>query len=41
MEGVQDYLKLTMETGEDFDGRLPTLDTTLWVDSSNIVHFAF
>ena len=42
MEGLQHFLKFTMETGEDFQhGRLPTLDTSLWVDQQNVVHYTF
>ena len=43
---VEDYLSFTTETEEDFcptvSGRgLPTLDTNLWVDHQNLVHYRF
>ena len=40
MEGVENYLKFTGETGEDFEGGwLPTLDTNLKVTKENKVLF--
>ena len=42
MVGVEDYLRFTMETGEDFtDGWLPTLDTNLKVDKNNRIVYKF
>ena len=42
LNGVEDYLEFTMETGEDFvDQWLPTLDTSLWVDGNNQVLYRF
>ena len=42
MGGVHSFLKLTMETGDDFaEGKLPTLDTNLWVGEDNMVHYEF
>jgi hypothetical protein len=33
MNSVMSFLKFTQEIGEDFqDGKLPSLDTTIWVD---------
>ena len=38
MMGIKDYLKFTVESGEDFhDGWLPTLDTNLKVGPNNLV----
>ena len=35
LRGVMSFLKMTMETGENFlDGRLPTLDMKLWVEDN-------
>ena len=42
MEGIESYLEFTVETGDDFEGGwLPTLDTSLKVDSGNQVDFKF
>ena len=42
LNGVEDYLKFTIETEEDFEDKwLPTLDTKLRVDGSNQVLHAF
>ena len=42
MEGVEDYLTFTMESGEDFEGGwLPTLDTALKVGNNNQIQFRF
>ena len=42
MQVVEDYLKFTTETGDDFeDGWLPTLDVALSVDHTNRVNFRF
>ena len=38
---VEDFLKFTVETGEDFDGWLPTLDTSLKVGDNNVIKFKF
>ena len=36
------WLRLTMETEEMFDGRIPTLDVMIWVEeSSNLILFSF
>ena len=38
LEGVEDYLRFTMETGEDYrDQWLPTLDMSLYVSEDNKV----
>ena len=40
--GVVDYLKFTVESGEEYvDGWLPTLDVSLKVDKDNSVQFKF
>ena len=42
MEGVEDFLEFTMESGEDFPGGwLPTLDTSLKVGDDNRILFKF
>ena len=42
MEGVETYLKSTMESGEEFEGGwLPTLDTSLKVGGDNMIKFKF
>ena len=41
MQGVETYLKFTVETPEDFDGWLPTLDTNLRVEGNNQVSYMF
>ena len=42
MEGVEEYLEFTMESGEDFEGGwLPTLDTSLKVGEDNRVMVRF
>ena len=42
MGGLEDYLKFTMETEEEFeDGWLPTLDNKLKVSASNIIMYQF
>ena len=42
MMGIKDYLKFTVESGEDFyDGWLPTLDINLKVGPNNLVAFKF
>ena len=42
MGGLEGYLTFTMETEEDFQNNwLPTLDTELKVDSSNIIMYRF
>ena len=38
---VEEFLKFTVETGEDFDGWLPTLDTSLKVGDNNVIQFKF
>ena len=38
MNSICGYLTLTMETGDDFqDGRLPTLDLSIWIGRDNTV----
>ena len=41
MQGVETYLQFTVETSEDFDGWLPTLDTNLRVEDDNQVSYKF
>ena len=42
MVGVAEYLEFTYETGQDYqDGWLPTLDTSLYVDSNNQVLYRY
>ena len=42
MGGLEDYLKFTMETKDDFEnGWLPTLDTELKVTPSNTIMYRF
>ena len=42
MQGVESYLKFTMESGEDFQGGwLPTLDTTLRVEEDNSIMYRY
>ena len=42
MEGVEDYLRFTIETGEDYgDQWLPTLDMSLYVSEDNKVQYRF
>ena len=41
LSNVEDYLGSTKETGDDYDGWLPTLDTSLCVGPLNTVKFKF
>ena len=41
MNSVCNFLTLTMESIIDFDGVLPTLDLSLWVDEDNRTMFMF
>ena len=42
MSGVHNYLKMTMETEDDFpDGGLPTLDINLWVKEDHMIMYTF
>ena len=41
MGGLEEYLHFTMETEEEFDGWLPTLDTDLTVDNNNMVLYKY
>ena len=41
MNSICSWLKLTMETEDDFGGRLPTLDLSIWVGADNKVLFNF
>ena len=42
MNGIENYLEFTVESGEEFDGGwLPTLDTCLKVREDNIVEHKF
>ena len=41
MQGVETYLEFTVESPEDFDGWLPTLDTNLRVEKDNQISYKF
>ena len=41
MTNIEDFLKFTIESGEDFDAWLPTLDTAFRVDENNKIQFKF
>ena len=41
MTGIDSFLEFTMETGEDFDGWLPSLDTNLAVEKNNTIIYKF
>ena len=41
MNDIETYLTFTVETGEDFDGWLPTLDTSLRVRGDNQIDYKF
>jgi hypothetical protein len=42
MNSICGWLKLTMETEEMFDGKLPTLDVMIWVEeTTNLIMFSF
>ena len=41
MNSICNWLTFTMESVEDFGGKLPTLDLNIWVDENNIVMYIF
>ena len=41
MNDVCSFLKLTMESVDDYGGRLPTLDLTIWVREDNKTMYLF
>ena len=41
MNSLEDNLKFTMETEEDFTNTLPTLDTQVWIDGNGMVKYMF
>ena len=41
MEGVENFLKFTFETCEDFGGWLPTLDTCLRIEEDNTISYNY
>ena len=41
LNGVTDYLRFTVESQEDFQGWLPTLDTNIRVENDNTILFKF
>ena len=41
MNSICTWLKFTMETVDDFDGRLPTLDLNIWIREDNLIVYIF
>ena len=42
MNSINPDLKFTVEIPEDFiDGRIPTLDTDLWIDENGVIHHSY
>ena len=42
MQGIEDFLVFTMETGDEFpEGWLPTLDTNIKVSEENVIQYKF
>ena len=41
MRGVADFLEFTYESGADYDGWLPTLDSNLMVGEQNIISYKY
>ena len=41
MNSISDFLVLTMESADDFDGRLPTLDLSIWIGKDNATYYIF
>ena len=41
MTGIESFLEFTIETGEDFDGWLPSLDTYLAVEKDNTITYNY
>ena len=41
MNNICNWLKLTMENEDMFDGVLPTLDLNIWVSEDNVIMFSF
>ena len=39
MSNIENYLKFTIESPDDFQGWLPTLNTSLRVNKDNVVQF--
>ena len=41
INSICDFLVLTMETADEFGGRLPTLDLNIWVREDNVTIYIF
>ena len=41
MNSICDWLTFTMETVDDFGGKLPTLDLNIWVRDDNVIVYIF
>ena len=42
MNSINPDLKFTTECQEDFpDGKLPTLDSAIWIDEDNVIHHTY
>ena len=41
MNSICDFLVLTMETADEFNGRLPTLDLNIWIREDNVTMYIF
>ena len=41
MNSICDWLNITMESVDDFGGKLPTLDFNIWVREDNLVVYIF
>ena len=41
LNGIADYLEFTVESGEDFDGWLTTLDTNVRVNEENQIEYNY
>ena len=41
LNSICDFLVLTMESADDFDGRLPMLDLNIWISKDNTTYYIF
>ena len=41
MISICDFLVLKMETADEFNGRLPTLDINIWIREDNVTMYIF
>ena len=41
MNSICDWLNFTMESVDDFEGKLPTLDLSIWIREDNIILYIF